>query len=65
MDQVKSMSDTLDHLLRLLCDLRVSVTDRCNLRYSYCMPSEAFRLDFAFMARAELLSLEEIARCPI
>ncbi len=52
----------LDRLDRPLRDLRVSVTDRCNLRCRYCMPREVFGADFAFLARAELLSFEEIAR---
>src|SRR2546421_6769564 len=38
-------------------NLRISVTDRCNLRCTYCMPEEVVFLD-----RAELLSFEEIAR---
>ena len=42
---------------RLHTDLRVSVTDRCNLRCTYCMPEQA-----AFRPREELLSYEEIAR---
>jgi cyclic pyranopterin phosphate synthase len=37
-------------------NLRISVTDRCNLRCTYCMPEEV-----AFMDRAELLTFEEIA----
>ena len=47
---------------RSLRDLRVSVTDRCNLRCTYCMPREVFGPDFAFLGRDELLSFEEIAR---
>ena len=39
-------------------DLRISVTDRCNLRCVYCMPEEGM----TFMAREELLSFEEIER---
>ena len=50
----------LDRLERPLCDLRISVTDRCNLRCRYCMPREVFGRDFAFLAREELLSYEEI-----
>jgi len=42
---------------RLHTDLRVSVTDRCNLRCTYCMP-----LDVAFKPKSELLSFEEIER---
>src|SRR5579884_47573 len=38
-------------------NLRVSVTDRCNLRCTYCMPEHV-----EFMDRAELLTFEEIAR---
>ena len=43
-------------------DLRISVTDRCNLRCGYCMPREVFGPDHAFLPREELLSFEEIAR---
>ncbi|MGN6372327.1 MAG: GTP 3',8-cyclase MoaA [Solirubrobacteraceae bacterium] len=53
---------TLDRLSRPLCDLRVSVTDRCNLRCPYCLPREAFGSGFAFMPPSELLSFEEITR---
>ncbi|WP_034385398.1 GTP 3',8-cyclase MoaA [Deinococcus sp. YIM 77859] len=52
----------LDRLGRPLRDLRVSVTDRCNLRCTYCMPAEVFGPDYAFLPRAELLSFEEIER---
>ncbi len=47
---------------RVLRDLRISVTDRCNFRCRYCMPREVFGPDFAFLAREELLTFEEIAR---
>lgn len=43
-------------------ELRISVTDRCNFRCSYCMPKEIFGHDYAFTPREELLSFEEIAR---
>ncbi len=52
---------TLDRLSRPLADLRVSVTDRCNLRCPYCLPREAFGRGFSFMPSSELLSFEEIA----
>jgi cyclic pyranopterin phosphate synthase len=52
----------LDQLGRPLRDLRISVTDRCNLRCSYCMPREVFGAGFAFLERRELLSFEEITR---
>ncbi|HEX8170157.1 MAG TPA: GTP 3',8-cyclase MoaA [Thermoanaerobaculia bacterium] len=54
-----SPRDTLGRPLR---DLRVSVTDRCNFRCTYCMPKEVFGRDFAFLRRDELLTFEEIAR---
>lgn len=53
------MRDQLDRPLR---DLRISVTDRCNLRCSYCMPKEVFGAGYVFLPRDELLSFEEIAR---
>jgi GTP 3',8-cyclase len=52
----------LDALHRPMRDLRISVTDRCNLRCRYCMPREVFGPDHQFLAREELLSFEEIAR---
>ncbi|HKZ71135.1 MAG TPA: GTP 3',8-cyclase MoaA, partial [Anaerolineales bacterium] len=52
----------LDTLHRPLRDLRISVTDRCNFRCVYCMPKEIFGADYQFLARAEVLSFEEITR---
>src|SRR5215212_5901746 len=52
----------MDSLGRPLHDLRISVTDRCNFRCTYCMPKEVFGSDFAFLRRDELLTFEEIAR---
>jgi cyclic pyranopterin phosphate synthase len=51
-----------DVLHRPIHDLRISVTDRCNFRCTYCMPKEVFGRDFAFLQRDELLTFEEIAR---
>ena len=51
-----------DLLGRPMRDLRVSVTDRCNLRCRYCMPREVFGGDFPFLERDELLTFEEITR---
>lgn len=51
-----------DQLRRPLRDLRISVTDRCNFRCSYCMPKEIFGDDYAFMPKSELLTFEEIER---
>jgi GTP 3',8-cyclase len=55
-------ASTLDTLGRPLRDLRISVTDRCNFRCTYCMPREIFGPDYAFLDRSELLSYEEITR---
>ena len=52
-----SHSPLVDGFGRAHTDLRVSVTDRCNLRCTYCMP-----LDVVFKPRSELLSFEEIER---
>ena len=43
-------------------DLRISVTDRCNFRCTYCMPKDVFDRDHAFLPRTALLSFEEITR---
>lgn len=48
----------LDSLGRQVQDLRISVTDRCNFRCSYCMPWDTYQL----IARNEILSFEEISR---
>ena len=51
-----------DALGRPLRDLRISVTDRCNFRCSYCMPKEVFDKHYAFLPHSSLLSFEEITR---
>ena len=52
----------LDQLGRPLTDLRISVTDRCNFRCSYCMPKEVFDKDYRYLPHSALLSFEEITR---
>ncbi|MBO1110415.1 GTP 3',8-cyclase MoaA [Bordetella petrii] len=52
----------LDTRLRPMRDLRISVTDRCNFRCTYCMPREVFDGNYAFMPQSALLSFEEITR---
>jgi len=47
---------------RPLRDLRISVTDRCNFRCTYCMPKEVYGRDFQFLERSQLLSFDEIHR---
>ncbi|MDP1831089.1 MAG: GTP 3',8-cyclase MoaA [Geothrix sp.] len=54
--------EPLDTLGRPLRALRISVTDRCNFRCTYCMPKEVFGPDYPFLPRAALLSFEEITR---
>lgn len=51
-----------DRFARPLRDLRISVTDRCNFRCTYCMPREVFDGNYAFMPHSALLSFEEITR---
>ena len=48
---------TRDTYGRVLRNLRISVTDRCNLRCAYCMPEEPI-----WFPRSEILSYEEILR---
>ncbi|HEV8380313.1 MAG TPA: GTP 3',8-cyclase MoaA [Gemmatimonadales bacterium] len=47
-----------DRLARPLASLRVSVTDRCNLRCRYCMPEQ----DYVWLPKESILTFEEIAR---
>ena len=51
-----------DRLGRPLHDLRISVTDRCNFRCTYCMPKEIFDTQYEFLRHDELLRFEEIER---
>jgi GTP 3',8-cyclase len=60
--KIEPQLPTIDGLQRPLRDLRISVTDRCNLRCTYCMPREVFGKDFVFLPRAELLDFGEIER---
>ena len=55
---VSTGADLIDQLRRPLRSLRVSVTDRCNLRCNYCMPQE----EYVWLPREKLLTFEEIAR---
>jgi GTP 3',8-cyclase len=54
------MSVATDLFDRQLRDLRISVTDRCNFRCTYCMPKEVFGPGYEFLARNQLLTFEEI-----
>ena len=52
----------LDTRQRALRDLRISITDRCNFRCTYCMPKEVFGRDHEFLPKDTLLTFEEIER---
>ncbi len=52
----EALPDVLDTLGRPLRSLRLSVTDRCNLRCSYCMPEE----EYAWLPRETILTFEEM-----
>jgi cyclic pyranopterin phosphate synthase len=52
----------LDLRGRRMHDLRISVTDRCNFRCTYCMPREVFDAGYRFLPHEAILSFEEIAR---
>ena len=53
------ITDKFDRPLR---DLRISVTDRCNFRCTYCMPAEVFGESYRFLPKDEILTFEEITR---
>jgi len=54
-----SISDSRGRAIR---DLRISVTDRCNFRCTYCMPKEIFDNDYPYLSHKDLLTFEEITR---
>ena len=51
-----------DALARPLRDLRISVTDRCQFRCTYCMPRDVSGRDFVFLPREDLLTFGELTR---
>jgi cyclic pyranopterin phosphate synthase len=61
-DEVRRAAPVADALARPLRDLRISVTDRCQFRCTYCMPRDVFGRDFVFLPRQDLLSFEELTR---
>ncbi len=61
MKNVNSANNTVtDQLSRQFEYLRISVTDRCNFRCSYCMPSDIFNKDYKYIPHDRILSYEEI-----
>jgi GTP 3',8-cyclase len=62
MTQSPENKRVLDTLGRPVGDLRISVSDRCNLRCTYCMPKAIYGDSYQFLKSDELLSFEEIVR---
>ncbi len=60
-----ALKQPLDQWHRPFRDLRISLTDKCNFRCTYCMPREVFGADYQFMPQHQLLTLEEIERVAI
>ncbi|MFL2653109.1 MAG: GTP 3',8-cyclase MoaA [Dehalococcoidia bacterium] len=56
------MKNIFDKLNRPVKDLRISVTDRCNFRCTYCMPKEVYGEAFKFLPKKELLDFDEIEK---
>ena len=50
------------HAGRLLRNLHISVTDRCNFRCTYCMPKSIFNKDYQYLPKSNFLNFEEITR---
>jgi cyclic pyranopterin phosphate synthase len=61
-DNPQTSEPLTDKFNRPLRDLRISVTDRCNFRCTYCMPAEIFHERFEFLKREKLLTFEEMTR---
>jgi len=59
------MNKILDKFNRPVRDLRISVTDRCNFRCTYCMPKEVYGEAFKFLPKKELLDFDEIEKIAI
>ncbi len=62
MNSAATKNRTTDTLGRMVRDLRISVTDRCNFRCPYCMPAEIFGERYEFLKREQILTFEEIVR---
>jgi len=60
--EVSPREAILDKFQRPLQDLRISITDKCNFRCTYCMPREVFGPDYPFLPHQDLLTFEEISR---
>ncbi len=51
-----------DRMNRPMRDLRISLIDSCNFRCPYCMPAEIFGENYAFLAKEQILTFDEIVR---
>lgn len=58
----RGMATLRDMLSRPMRDLRISLTDRCNFRCTYCMPKEVFGAGYAFLSPEAVLTFDEIVR---
>src|SRR5699024_8285507 len=58
----EGMAQVVDKFGRPIRDLRISVTDKCNFRCTYCMPKEIFGDDYVFLSEEQLLSFDEVTR---
>ena len=59
---IRASARVSDGRQRRLHDLRISVTDKCNFRCTYCMPKDIFGPGYKFLPQDALLSFEEITR---
>lgn len=59
-DEITQEPKVADALGRGLTDLRISLTDRCNLRCTYCMPKEVFGPNYVFLKKNEWLRFQEL-----
>ncbi len=62
LSEVRSVGRLTDPRQRRLHDLRISVTDKCNFRCTYCMPKDVFGPGYKFLPHDALLTFEEITR---
>jgi len=62
LSSVRAAGAVHDPRQRRLHDLRISVTDKCNFRCTYCMPKDVFGPGYKFLPHDALLSFEEITR---
>ena len=62
LDEVRALAKLTDSRQRRLHDLRISVTDKCNFRCTYCMPKDVFGPGYKFLPHDALLTFEEITR---